>query len=334
MLIVHEIIFLDWGRAGMRGHLRTRAVFREGGAAGMRGHVGTRAVGIIEQAVPPLFRARNLGKRRGECPGECPGELSMDARLSMMQDSIDKAASKAQAKAQKTQDGHDAPTSPGSPSSRRQEVANIRAMLDADPAILLCKEGKAERARRNKEKMLQKASHIHRHSRSFHGDVGNELGLDPDGRRAPSLFGSSEPPKFRRSTQSLDEECVMHRKPHKARSLDTKGGSAKQFPCSSFEIVQAARLRLEQNSASRDSLNCDRARPISPTTEFLLSTSFDDLMSLGSNSARASRGYSLKGSDGLQSPKDAADPFSPEGSLLEKRSSVGERGVSCVAAMP
>jgi len=264
-------------------------------------------------------RARNLGKRRGECPGVRPGELSIDARLSMMQDSIDKAASKAQAKAQKTHDGHDAPTSPGSPSSRRQEVANIRAMLDADPAIRLCKEGMAERARRNKEKMLHMARH-RQHSWSFQGDVGNEADLDSDGHRAPSPFGSSEPPKFCRSAQSFDEEYFMHRKPHKARSRDTKGASAKQFPCSSFENVQAARSRLDQCSNSQDSLNCDRARPMSPTTEFLLSTTFDNLLSFGgANKAKASSGDSPKGSDGLRSPKDAADPFSHEGGMEEMR---------------
>jgi hypothetical protein len=238
----------------------------------------------------------------------------MDARLSMMQDSIDKAASKAQAKAQKTQDGHDAPTSPGSPSSRRQEVANIRAMLDADPAILLCKEGKAERARRNKEKMLQKASHVHRHSRSFHGDVGNEAGLDPDGRRAPSLFGSSEPHKVSRSVQSFDEEFIMYRRPRNGRSSDSKGGGAKQFPCSSFEKVQAARSRMEQRSNSRDSLNCDRARPMSPTTEFLLSTTFDHILTMGANTSKAnSAADPLKGSDGLPSRKGPKDSFSSEG---------------------
>jgi hypothetical protein len=291
MRIVHEMISREWGWL-------------------LRGHFGTGAVGITYQVVPRLFRARNLGKRRGECPEE----PAMDARLLMMQDSLNKAVSKAQAKAQKTHDGHDAPTSPaGAPSSRGQQVADIRTMLDADPAIRLCKEGMTERARRNKEKMIQKATH-RQLSRSFQGDVGDGAGLDPDGRRAPSLFGSSEPHKVSRSVQSFDEEFIMYRRPRNGRSSDSKGGGAKQFPCSSFEKVQAARSRMEQRSNSRDSLNCDRARPMSPTTEFLLSTTFDHILTMGANTSKAnSAADPLKGSDGLPSRKGPKDSFSSEG---------------------
>jgi len=230
----------------------------------------------------------------------------MDERLSMMHASISKAANKAQAKTRKVCDGLDAPTGRGAPQGRQQAVADIRAMLDADTTLRVCKDGVAERAIRAKERVRQ--NNKKNFSRSFHGVVGNRAGLDPEECRAPSLF-DSEPHEPCRKSQSFDVEVVMHRKPRKACSFDRAGASTKKYPSSSFDVVQAERSRPEEKINSLDSLLGDGARPLSPTTEFLLSGALDVFLSLNDDGMSKSntRECSSKDSDGAQYPRNTKD---------------------------
>lgn len=246
----------------------------------------------------------------------------------MMEKAVEDAVSKVKAKvkAQKvheSQDAHSKATSPAS-SSRQQAVDKIRAMLDADPEIQLRRAEAAERVAKVRERMTRGG---HRDWRSCRGTEMEEGRVGwPGGSPASTLDKGTHHRSHRsRYSQSLDDVGLMRKESWKMLSHDWKGGAVRTFPCSNIDKVREASSKAGSRAATMDALARNDGRPMSPTTEFLLSETFDAMLSIDSTIASGSvrgGGASPTGSTKIQ--KAAGNSMRSVFSALDEEDAMAE----------